>query len=100
MKIATVQLEEWIFRFGPPEKQLRDSVKNFTGKLINNMSSFMVTKNIFTRPYNPQADVCIEILNQALIRDMMAYISTEESDLNQHNYMELFSTTLQIIMLA
>jgi len=88
--ISQVLLDEWILRFGPPEKLLSDRGKTFMSEMVQHLCTCVGAKKIFTSPYHPQTDGFIERFNRTLMKDIRAYVSVEENDWVQHLPMACF----------
>jgi len=82
--VALVILNEWMLRFGPPERMLSDRGKNFVSEIILELCERVGTRKIFTSPYHPQTDGFVERFNRTIMRDIRAYVSIEEDDWDQH----------------
>lgn len=88
--VAKVLLDEWILRFGPPEKLLSDRGKTFTSQIISNLCEKMGCKKVFTSPYHPQTDGFVERFNRTVMKDIRAFVSANESDWSDHLSMACF----------
>lgn len=78
--VAKVLLDEWVLRFGPPEKLLSDQGKTFAGHIIRNLCTKMGCKKICTSPYHPQTDGLVEGFNRTLMKDIRALVSANETE--------------------
>lgn len=61
--VALAILNEWMLRFGPPERLLSDRGKNFVSETIAKLCELVGTRKIFTSPFHPQTDGFIERFN-------------------------------------
>jgi len=58
--------------------------------LIADLCRQVGTKKIFTSPYHPQTDGFVERFNRTLMKDVRAFVSTDESDWDEHIAMACF----------
>ena len=89
-EIARVILDEWVLRFGPPERLMSDRGKTFVSGVIRSMCEYIGTRKVFTSPYNPQTDGFIERFNRTLCRDIKAFVAFDEHDWKKHISMACF----------
>ncbi len=54
--VARIVLDEWILRYGPPEKILSDRGKAFIRKLLMRTCEAVGVKLMFTSGYHPHTD--------------------------------------------
>ena len=82
--IAKIILEEWVLRFGPPERFLTDRAKAFLGEVIQEICCLLGIPKIFTSPYHPQTDGFVERFNRTLTQDVLAYVNLKEEYWSDH----------------
>ena len=78
--VATELYTKWFCVFGPPEKLLSDRGRTFTGDVIARICARLGVQKIFTSPYHPQCNGMVERLNSTLLRDIRAFVDTDDSD--------------------
>ena len=88
--VAVAILNEWILRFGPPERLLSDRAKSFMGELVRCLCERVGTRKIFTSPYHPQTDGFVERFNRTLARDIRAFVGSNLEDWDEHGAMACF----------
>ena len=88
--VAQLLLDEWILRFGPPERLLSDQGKPFVSRVLRHLCEKVGTRKIFTSPYHPQTDGFVERFNRTICRDLSAYVAFHERDWDEHLPMACF----------
>jgi len=78
--VVRVILDEWMLRFGLPERLLSDRGKNLGSEVISKMCGMVGTRKIFTSPYHPQTDGFIERFNRKIMKDIRAFVYIDEDD--------------------
>ncbi len=79
--IAKVFINEIITRHSAPKELLSDQGRNFTSKLIQDVSKYFQIHKIQTAPYNPKCDGLTERFNNTLCKILAVY-----SNANQTNW--------------
>jgi transposase InsO family protein len=87
--VARVLLDRWVLLFGPPERILSDKGKTFVGNVVANLCKMVGVKKIFTSPYHPQTDGCVERWNRTLCEDLRKFVLAED-EWDQHVAMSTF----------
>lgn len=77
--IAKVLFERWISVFGPPVRILSDQGKPFVSAVIKCLCQKVGSQKIFTSPYHPQTDGCVERFNRTLCDDLRKFVMDEEN---------------------
>ena len=69
--IATKLVDEFFFRFSPPERLHSDQGRNFESAVIAEVCKLLGVEKSRTTPYHPQSDGLVERFNRTLL-DMLA----------------------------
>ena len=82
--IAQCLLDNWVSVFGPMERLLSDHGPSFMGSVMQELTSNLGIKQVFTSPPHPQANGCVERWNRTLAQDLACFISTGQDDRDSH----------------
>ena len=83
-KAAEKLWNDFIMRYGIPEKLLSDSGREFENELLQGMSKLCGIKKICTTPYHPQTNGKVERMNQTIITMLKCLLEQYKS--NWHNH--------------
>jgi hypothetical protein len=82
--VAKIIVEEFVCRHGAPEKILTDRGRNFTSKLINEISEKLDIKRILTASYHPQTNGQPERFNRTMGEMLTMYVSDHQQDWDEY----------------
>ena len=74
--VATKLVDEFFFRFSPPEQLHSDQGRNFESSIITEVCKLLGIEKSRTTPYHPQSDGLVERFNRTLL-DMLATAVTD-----------------------
>jgi hypothetical protein len=77
LEVAFAIYDEWITKFGFPEKIQSDRGKEFTAKVCQSLYRVLKIRKLQTTSYHPQANGQVERFNKTMA-DMLAKICSEE----------------------
>ena len=75
--VAKKLIDEFFFRFSPPEQLHLDQGQNFESAVIADMCNLLAIKKSRTTPYHPQSDGLVERANRTLL-SMLAIAAYEQ----------------------
>jgi hypothetical protein len=81
--VSEVLFDRWIAVFGPPVSLLSERGKTFCSDIVRNPCDKVGTHKIFTSPYAPQTDGCVERFSATQCRDLAKFL-TDEEDWDRH----------------
>ncbi len=82
--IARVVVDEWVSIFGPMVRLLSDRGPSLIGKVVDEMAELLGIGRLLTYPLHPQANGTVERWNRTVVRDLASFVSTGESDWDEH----------------
>ena len=74
--VATKLVDEFFFRYSPPEQLHSDQGRNFESAVITEICKLLGIEKSRTTPYHPQSDGLVERFNRTLL-NMLATAVTE-----------------------
>jgi hypothetical protein len=77
---SRVFFDEFVCRFGPPEKILSDRGSNYTSKLVDEVMKLVNTTHVRTTSYHPQCNGQAERLNQVVKTQLATMVNEEGED--------------------
>ena len=75
--VATLLIEEIIYRHGTPHTLLSDRGSNFLSKLLRELTALIGIKQIFTIPFHPQTNVLVVRFNGTLAQTISFYVAKD-----------------------
>ena len=78
--IATVFVNEFVARFGAPDRLHTDQGKNFDSALFRSVCTLLGIDKTRTTAYHPASDGLVERFNQTLERGLAHYVSLHHRD--------------------
>ena len=79
--VAMAFLDNWVYRFGVPEKLLSDNGKQFVSELTRLVASVFGFKQVFTSAWHPQTNGQLERWHLFLKRRIVAFATERGLDL-------------------
>jgi hypothetical protein len=89
--VASTLVNEWISRYGAPERMHSDQGSNFESNLMKELAELMDIEKTRTTPYHPESDGIVERLNGSIERMLRCYVDHNQRD---------WDTKLSLVMSA
>ena len=90
-RVANILLNEILARHGSPRTLLSDRGSNFLSSVVKEACKIMDTSKTQTTAYHPQTYGLFERFNGTLAEGLFMYVSTHQTDCDQHLPMILFA---------
>ena len=82
--VADVMMEQFVSRFGIPQKIRSDQGREFESKLIFELCKLLRIKKTRTTPYNPKSDGLVERFNRTMKQMLTTLVADAKSDWDNH----------------
>ena len=90
-RVANILVNDILARHDSPRTLLSDRGSNFLSSVVKEVCKIMDTRKTQTTAYHPQTDGLVEHFNGTLEEGLSMYVSTHQTDWDQHLPMILFA---------